>query len=215
MDPEAFLAIGLAFFIVAVSPGPANIANAVLAMERGKAASFRFSLGLTLGIAVWGLVAVTGLGAILQGSVLVLSALEIFGGLYLLWLAWVSARGAADPDPEPEPDPEPAPDAQADQIADRHLRQGLILNLSNPKTVIAWMAALSVGLDADASVLSLATGYCVCVAVALAVNLGYMLVFSLDGVMAAYRRMRRGVMLAVAGLFAFAGLGLLRSAFVR
>lgn len=205
MDAHAFLAIGLAFFIVAASPGPANIANAVLAMDRGKAASFRFSVGLTLGIAVWGLVAVTGLGAVLQGSVFVLSALKILGGLYLLWLAWGSVRSSLAPEQAMMPR----------QAAARYLKQGLILNLSNPKTVIAWMAALSVGLDANASVLSLATGYAICVAVAFGVNLGYMAVFSMNGVMAGYRRVRRAVGLLAAGLFAFAGLGLLRSALVR
>ena len=94
MDTGAFLAIGLAFFLVAASPGPANIANAVLAMDRGRGASFRFSLGLTAGIAVWGVVAATGLGAVLQTSAMLLSALKILGGAYLLYLAWQSGRAA-------------------------------------------------------------------------------------------------------------------------
>ena len=87
IELQTFIGIGLAFFVIAVSPGPANIANAMVAMEFGKAASFRFSIGLTAGIALWGLVAVTGLGAVLQGSVYVLSVLQVIGGVYLLWLA--------------------------------------------------------------------------------------------------------------------------------
>lgn len=199
------LAIALAFFVVAATPGPANIANALLAMDQGRSASFRFSLGLTSGIAIWGLVAATGLGAALQGSVYLLSALKVLGGLYLLWLAWGSARAATQDVAEPA----------ASTSRHSYFRDGLILNLSNPKTVIAWMAALAVGLDPDASLVSLSVGYAICVAVALAVNLGYMLVFSVGGMMAGYRRMRRVIGWTAAGLFSIAGLGLIRSAFNR
>ena len=205
MDLHAALAIALAFFVVAASPGPANIANAVLAMDRGRSASFRFSLGLTSGIAVWGLVAATGLGAVLQGSVYLLSGLKLLGGLYLLWLAFGSAKAAMQAQPEPV----------AGTAQRNYFRAGLILNISNPKTVLAWMAALAVGLDPEASLGALATGYAICIAVTLGVNLGYMALFSMPGMMAGYRRARRWIGLAAAGLFAFAGLGLLRSAFSR
>ncbi|MEM7189810.1 MAG: LysE family translocator, partial [Pseudomonadota bacterium] len=183
MDVGAYLAIALAFFVVAASPGPANVANAVLAMDRGRAESFRFSLGLTTGIAVWGVVAATGLGALLETSVYVLSVLKFLGGAYLLYLAWQSARAARAAD-----------GVEASPVrAGRWYFQGVVLNLSNPKTVIAWMAALSVGLDQSASAGALAVGVAVCVAVALLVNLLYMLMFSLPGVMAAYRRARRWI----------------------
>ncbi|MEM7058026.1 MAG: LysE family translocator [Pseudomonadota bacterium] len=205
MDIAAYLAIALAFFAVAVSPGPANIANAVIAMDRGRAASFRFSLGLTTGIAVWGIVAATGLGAILQTSVYLLSVLKVLGGIYLLYLAWQSARAARDP----------AETRPASVDRDRLFVQGIALNLSNPKTVIAWMAALSVGLSETASPAALAIGVAICTSVALLVNMLYMLLFSLSGVMAGYRRIRRWINYFVAGLFSIAGLGLIRSAFAK
>lgn len=49
MDLQSYLAIALSFFAVALSPGPANIANAVIGMSLGRRASFVFSLGLTAG----------------------------------------------------------------------------------------------------------------------------------------------------------------------
>ncbi|MEO1491166.1 MAG: LysE family translocator [Pseudomonadota bacterium] len=204
-DLAAYATIAAAFFVIAVSPGPANIANAVVAMNHGRVASLRFSLGLTAGIGVWGLVAATGLGAVLQGSVYVLSALKVLGGLYLLWLAWQSGRRAAMPGA--------VPDIQIS--TGRWFWRGVILNLSNPKTVIAWMAALAVGLDAGATFASVFLGFAVCLAVALAVNIGYMLVFSRSAMMQAYARVRRWVDGVVAGLFAIAGLGLIRSALAK
>ena len=76
-------------------------------------------------------------------------------------------------------------------------------------------AALAVGLDPGATPAALALGVAVCVAVTLVVFLGYMLVFSQSGMMRAYQRVRRWIDAAVAGLFALAGLALIRSAFSR
>ncbi|MEM0989494.1 MAG: LysE family translocator [Pseudomonadota bacterium] len=203
---EGFVAIGVAFFLVAVAPGPANLANAVVAMRSGRSASFVFSLGLTCGIGVWGAVAVTGMGALLQSSVYVLTVLKVLGGLYLLWLAWQSVRSATA---------HGGADSFKHAAEGRWFLRGVVLNLSNPKTVVAWMAALAVGLDPNSTVWSLAIGYAVCMVVTLAVNLSYMMGFSLAGMMGLYRRIRRGVDAVMAGLYAFAGLALLRSALHR
>lgn len=205
MDLHAFVTIGLAFFAVAVSPGPANIANALVAMSHGKRASFVFSLGMTVGIVAWGIVAATGLGALMQTSVLLFSALKIVGGLYLLWLAWRSGRSALSPGAAP----------QVEIAEGRWFVRGLILNISNPKTVVAWMAALAVGLDPAATASELAVGVAVCTGVAFTVFMGHMLVFSLGGMRTAYQRIRRWTEGVVAGLFALAGFGLIRSALVR
>ena len=205
MDTASFIAIGLAFFAVAVSPGPANITNAVVAMSHGRRASFVYSVGLTVGIALWGIVAATGLGAVMQTSVVLFSALKVLGGLYLLWLAWQSGRGAMAP----------APDAGVKIATGRWFWRGLILNVSNPKTVVAWMAALAVGLDANATAGALAAGVILCTLVAFGVFLGYMLVFSHARMRAGYRRVSRAVGFAIAGLYTVAGLSLLRSAFAR
>ena len=205
MDLQSYLAIGVAFFAVAVSPGPANIANAVIAMSRGRQASFVFSLGLTAGIAAWGVVAATGLGAVMQASVVLFTVLKIAGGLYLLWLAWKSGRNALNP----------AADPMVDTGEGRWFQRGLMLNVSNPKTVVAWMAALAVGLDQGASVAALGTGVLICTFVAFGVFMGYMAVFSTGGMRAVYARVRRWIDGAVACLFAAAGVGLIRSALTR
>jgi len=199
------LAVGAAFFVVAVSPGPANIANATVAMSRGRAASFRFATGLSCGLVVWGVVAATGLGAVLQSSVYVLMTLKVLGGLYLLWLAYQSGRAALRPGA-----------LQPVSVTEgRWFYRGLLLNLSNPKSVIAWMAALSVGLDPGASLTSVAAATGLCMALGFVNNYFYTAVFSLSGVMATYSRIRRWVDGVVAGLFAVAGLGMIRSALAR
>ncbi len=197
--------IALAFFIVAVSPGPANIAVATIAMRSGRGTAMRFGAGLGLGLAFWGVVAATGMGAILQSSAVVLTGLKIFGGIYLLWLAWQSWRSAV------------APKADIELSSENHkwFARGLVLNLSNPKAVVAWMAALSMGMGGGDGAGQLVAATLVCMALGFMNYAAHAYAFSLSGFMAGYQRLRRWIDGAVAALFAAAGLGLLRSALSR
>ena len=202
---ENILPVALAFFIVTVSPGPANIATATVAMRYGRRDGMLFGLGLSIGLAFWGVIAATGMGAILQGSQYLLFALKITGGLYLLWLAIQSGHSALKKD-------ENATDTPSEG---RWFLRGLMLNLSNPKAVFAWLAALSMGLgigDNDGLVV-LAT--LVCITLGFLNYAFYAMAFSLPGFMAGYRRFRRWIEGAVAGLFAIAAFGLIRSALTR
>lgn len=202
---DSITAIALAFFIVTVSPGPANIAVATVAMSSGRQGGLLFGLGLSVGLAFWGIIAATGMGAVLQGTTYLLTALKVAGGVYLLWLAIQSARSAF----------KPANGALKTMHQGRWFTRGLILNLSNPKAVVAWMAALSMGLGSGDNLTLVVTATLVCMALGFVNYAGYALVFSLSGAMAGYRRARRWIDGAVAGLFALAGLGLLRNAFSR
>lgn len=204
-DLIALASCGLAFFAVAASPGPANISNATIAMSRGRRTSLVYGLGLSFGLVFWGLIAASGMGAVLQSSLTLLILLKILGGLYLLWLAWQSGRSAIDPSP-----------ATTTAITGGHwFRRGLILNMSNPKSVIAWMAALSIGIGPDDGLATVVAATMICIAVGFLNNVLYSMLFSLGGMMRAYQKARRWIDGVVAGLFALAGLGLIRSAFTR
>lgn len=193
----------LAFFVIAASPGPATLSNSAIAMRHGRNASLTYGAGLSCGLVFWGLIAATGMGAVLQSSLYLLTALKIFGGIYLLWLAYLSARSSLSGETAPRPT----------DTNQRWFWRGLLLNLSNPKSVIAWMAALSIGLDADASAGNVATATVVCIAVGFFTNALYSLIFSVDGMMAAYERFRRRIEGTTAVLFTVSGLGMIRSAF--
>ncbi len=206
LDPLSLLSIGLAFFVIAVSPGPATLSNATIAMSRGRKASLVYGAGLSLGLLFWGIIAASGMGAILQSSVYLLMALKVFGGMYLLWLAFLSGKSALNPS-----------DSKITEVDSRvsnkeWLIRGFILNISNPKTVIAWMAALSVGMGANDGILSLTAGVIVCTLVGFAVNAMYSLCFSLSGIMYGYQKASRWINGIAAGLFALSGVALFRSA---
>lgn len=198
-------AVGVSFWIVAASPGPANLSNAAIAMRYGRRPSVIYGLGLSVALVFWGILAATGMGALLQASVGALLVMKLLGGLYLLYLAWLSARSAA----------QPGNAKIAEATGGRWFWRGVVLNLSNPKSVIAWMAALSMGLDPSGSPLSVVLTAAVCVVVAFLNNLAYSLIFSMGGMMAVYRRFRRWIDGVSAALFSLAGFALIRSAFAR
>jgi threonine/homoserine/homoserine lactone efflux protein len=205
MDALTLLTVAAAFLVVAAAPGPANLGCAFVSLRHGRVAGLRFALGLALGLTLWGVLAASGMGAILTASAGVLTALKLAGAAYLLWLAYHAARSAAS---SAEPDPLVLSNT-------RWFRQGLLLNLSNPKAVLAWMAALAMGLDTSADVHSVALATLVCSLIGLANYLIWALAFSMEPAMRAYRRLRRWLDACVASLFALAGFALIRTAFAR
>lgn len=202
---ESIGAILVAFFIVTVSPGPANLAVATVSMSAGRRSGMMFGAGLSVGLAFWGLIAATGMGAVLQSSTTVLTVLKICGGFYLLWLAVSSARSAMGPQTP----------ANSQVETGRWFLRGLILNLSNPKAAVAWMAALSMGLAGGSSGGTVVLATLCCMALGFLNYAAYALMFSWSGCRAVYRRFRRWIDGVVAGLLAAAGLGLIRSALTR
>lgn len=198
-DLLGFFSAAAAFAVIAVSPGPANLAAASVAMVAGRAKGMRFAFGLSLGLAFWGVLAAVGMGAVLQSTGWALSALKIAGGLYLLWLALQSLRAARQGDR-----------AIADRAAPRRLFwSGLLLNLSNPKAVFAWMATLSLGMgSAGQDYLPLMM---LCGLIGLANYLAWVAFFSTGVMMRAYLRAQRGIEATVGLLLGAAGVSLLRS----
>ncbi|SFI84116.1 LysE family translocator [Jannaschia pohangensis] len=198
------IAVLAAFSLVAVAPGPANLAVSVVAMSHGIGPALRMAAGLALGLAVWGVIACLGFGALLAGSEVALTALRLLGGAYLCWLASRSARAALGPR---------AVAAAPSPV--RPFRTGLLLNLSNPKAVFAWLAALSMGLGPEAGpgFVTLATAFCA--VIGLCNYLGWALLLSRGPVRRAYARAAVWIDGVVAALFAAAGLGLIRQGLLR
>jgi threonine efflux protein len=143
------------------------------------------------------------LGALLLHSSNALTALRWFGGAYLLYLAWQSARSAVLP---------PANVGDGLESSDSSLiARGLLLNVSNPKAVLAWVSVLALGTTSvsDSSGLAITTG--LCSALGLAIYAAYALAFSQPVIRAAYRASRRAVDGLAAVFFGYSGIKLVAS----
>ncbi len=205
IDLTALAAVGTAFFVVAASPGPGNLAGAAVAMTHGRRVGLIFASGLASGLIFWGLLAAMGMGVVLQSSARALFFLKFLGGGYLLWLALQSGRSSMSRAVRPS----------FEVAGGRWYLRGLLLNISNPKAVLAWMAAFSVGLDTSTGLGMLVASMVLCIAITLVNASFWALLFSLKGMMAVYRKARRRVDAVLCGIFTLAGLGMIRSAFAR
>jgi threonine efflux protein len=203
LDGLTYLPALLAFFAAAASPGPATLSVSTTAMAHGARPAAMLGIGLAIGLAFWGVVAAAGLGALLMQSTLALTVLRWFGGAYLLYLAWQSARSAVAPAAIAD-----APDATP---ASGQMLRGLVLNASNPKAVLAWVSvlALGVGSNGDSAELAITTG--LCALLGLAIYLCYAVAFSRPLIRAAYRAAQRGIEGLAAAFFGYSGLKLMFS----
>ena len=190
-----------AFFVAAASPGPATLAVSTTAMAGGARAAALLGVGLAVGLGFWGLVAAAGLGAVLVQSSVALTVLRWFGGAYLLWLAWQSARSAM------------VPVAGVEHIApasgSKLMLRGLVLNLSNPKAVLAWISVLALGVGSAEGNAGLAMTTALCAVLGLLIYLAYAVLFSQAAIRAAYSRAQRAIDGMVAAFFGYSGLKLI------
>lgn len=192
-----------AFFLAAAAPGPATLAVSTTAMAHGRRTATALGLGLGVGLAAWGALVAAGLGALVLESPRALFVFRIVGGGYLLWLAYAAARSAVSPEPA-------SATPSFARGRGRAFRQGLLLNLLNPKAALAWAAIIAVGLpsgDGGADRVALLTA--VCASLGLAIYLVLAAAFSRPTARSVYDRTRRGVEGAIAALFAAFGLRLL------
>ena len=205
LDTTSLFTVGGVFAVMVASPGPATLAVATHSMSHGRHAGLHFGIGLSVGHILWGCVAATGVGAILQAASNALFILKLFGGLYLLWLAYTEAQAAARKEVN----------FMTSNSFGRWFSRGLLLNLTNPKVVLTWTATLSLATQQDESRMQVVAATMLCVALAFGTNLLYALVFSTRGAMTVYKHVRRWVQGAAAVLFTVFGFGLIRSAFER
>ncbi|PAT30736.1 threonine transporter RhtB [Vandammella animalimorsus] len=132
--------------LLALSPGPDNLFVLMQSIQHGWRTGLLVVLGLCLGVCLHTLAVAMGLAALLAASPQLLTLLKLLGAAYLLWLAWGAWHA-----PVAARTPDAAPQApQAPQIAQRpNLRQalrrigrGLVMNLSNPKVLLFFLAFL-------------------------------------------------------------------------
>lgn len=192
-----------AYALTAGSPGPSTMAIMGLAMRHGRKSAAAMAAGVVTMSFAWGLIAATGLAAMLTRYAQALVILKIAGGGYLLWLAFKSACSAMQADAPP---PAPAT-VEADLCA--MYRRGILMHVGNPKAVLSWLALMSLGVGVHASPERLALAFGGCVILGVVIFFGYALLFSTAPMVKGYARARRKIEGMLALVFAGAGLRLL------
>ncbi|NJO85225.1 MAG: LysE family translocator, partial [Blastochloris sp.] len=125
-----FLGASLALLL---TPGPAVLYIVARSVEQGRRAGVVSALGVGLGTLGHVLAATLGLSALLVSSVLAFTFVQYAGALYLIYLGVQKLR-----------EPPRAADASATprQRMGAIFRQGVVVNLLNPKTALFFFAFL-------------------------------------------------------------------------
>ena len=148
MTVEQILAFNLVLAAAIASPGPALLMAVQTSLSAGRKAGVAVGFGLGCMAAAWTAMALVGLGAVFGLFPAVHTAAKIAGAAYLLWLAWRMWKSAS------------APVRAQTAPAGRAFRQGFLVNLFNPKSVLFAAAVLvtvfPAGLDAASGALIVA-----------------------------------------------------------
>jgi threonine efflux protein len=200
---HALLVVYALYIVATASPGPSNMAIMGIAMRQGRLPALAFTAGVMTGSISWALLAATGISTLLAAYADAIFAIKIGGGFYLLYLGWKSARSAIAPKPLDRA-------AVAEPVDYAKLyRRGLALHLTNPKSILSWVAIMSLGLQADApgrTILAIILG---CALLGVTVFGGYALLFSTETMARLYQKSRRWIEATLALFFGFAGVRLL------
>ena len=201
---QHLLLVYATYVIAAGSPGPSNMRIMGVAMQQGRQAALTLAAGVVTGSIFWGMMAATGISVLLTRYAEVLTVLKIFGGLYLLFLAFRAGRAALISE---EQTTAGAPTPASSRTA--LYRQGLLMHLGNPKSVLAWIALVTLGIGSDASWQGAAAILGGCAVLSVTIFCGYAVLFSTAPMVRLYRRARRWIEGALSIVFGFAGLRLL------
>jgi threonine/homoserine/homoserine lactone efflux protein len=122
-----------ASLMLAITPGPDNLFVLTQAALRGAASGLMVVLGLCTGLILHTSLVAFGVAAIFQSSELAFSLLKYLGAAYLIYLAWGAFRAGAV-------------DLEGEKVESRGLgamyRRGIVMNVTNPKVSIFFLAFL-------------------------------------------------------------------------
>ncbi|MCB1334922.1 MAG: LysE family translocator [Roseivivax sp.] len=199
-----FIAAYSILFVAASSPGPAVAMILGIATGQGRAGALVAALGIATGSLMINLATLFGVGLLLAEISWAMMALRVIGAGYLLWLARGAFRKALNPPPLF------AAELPAQRPAQLFLK-GLLLQVTNPKAIVFWLAITSIGATkgGGAAIVALfATG---AFAISFTMHALWGVVLSAGPVRAAYRKGRRWIEATLGAFFCFAAFKLATS----
>ncbi|AVO33956.1 LysE family translocator [Ottowia oryzae] len=135
LSPESALAFFSLAIVLALAPGPDNLFVLMISAAEGRRAGFAVVAGLMVGVMGHTLAVALGLAALFAASATAFTVLKLAGAAYLLYLAWGAWRAPASLGAPGEP-------AQRAQAWPRLVARGVVMNLTNPKVLLFFLALL-------------------------------------------------------------------------
>jgi threonine/homoserine/homoserine lactone efflux protein len=133
IDPKTITMFFTTSVLLALSPGPDNLFVMTQAARQGRKAGLLITLGLCTGLLFHTAAVTLGLAALFKASAVAFTSLKLAGAAYLLYLAGIAFRAGTESGP--------AADAECFNPGVLY-RRGIIMNITNPKVSIFFLAFL-------------------------------------------------------------------------
>jgi len=143
VDPARYSAFLVAMFVMAITPGPANLFAIATGMQKGKGAALLAVAGMNVATLVWFACSALGLGALIVAFPKAFHVLALAGAAYLVWLGIKSIlSGLKDKGGEDQARP-------AVRMGRSAFRDGFTVQIANPKILLFFSAVLPPFIDVD------------------------------------------------------------------
>lgn len=144
VDPARYSAFLVTMFVMAITPGPANLFAIATGMQKGKGAALLGVAGMNVATLVWFACSALGLGALIIAFPKAFHLLALAGAAYLVWLGFKSIRsGVRDKGGEGEGS------HRAFRMGRSAFRDGFAVQIANPKILLFFTAVLPPFIDVD------------------------------------------------------------------
>ena len=141
-------AFALAALALIVIPGPSVLFTIGRSLAYGRRVGLLSVLGNAIGMLPATALVSLGLGQLIADSVVVFTAVKIAGAAYLMYLGVQTIRHRNDHAPVPD-------SSDRAPSSGRRLWQGIVVGVSNPKTLVFFIAVLPQFVDRDAGAVPL------------------------------------------------------------
>lgn len=131
-SPDTLLAFFGISLLLGLTPGPDNVFVLMQSALQGRRAGMFVVLGLCTGLVVHTTAVALGLAAVFAASATAFTVLKLVGAAYLAWLAWQAFRAPVGAEAAAVQPMTPA----------QMYRRGVVMNLTNPKIAIFFLAFL-------------------------------------------------------------------------
>ncbi|MFH8804500.1 LysE family translocator [Streptomyces sp. NPDC017936] len=203
---SSLLAFSALSVVLVVIPGPAVMLVLKSAVARGRGPALLTALGVLVADLVWAAASVAGLTALLVSSQIAFDVVRYLGAAYLVYLGikLLVARVSAT---------SPEHGAVPSRVGDPHsrlraFREGLVSDLSNPKTVIVFTSVIPQFIDHGARPLDTLILGVVFAVIGFLSLVAYALVFSAAAKMLRDARVTRAILRVGGAILAAFGVGL-------
>jgi threonine/homoserine/homoserine lactone efflux protein len=133
LPAETVYTFFIASTLLAIAPGPDNVFVLTQSALHGKLFGILVMLGLCTGLLVHTAAVAFGVAVIFQASTLAFTLLKVAGAFYLLYLAWQAIRSTPE---------QVCMNGEQKKNGATLYRRGIIMNITNPKVSIFFLAFL-------------------------------------------------------------------------